>query len=77
VLDAAFREDARRIKGGNAPENISVIRKIALTLVRSDTESKKSIKKRLKMLAWSDEYFKKLLFQCGPHVFPHAARHRF
>jgi predicted transposase YbfD/YdcC len=72
VLDVTFREDACRIKGGNAPENISVIRKIALTLVRSDTESKKSIKKRLKMLAWSDKYFEKLLFQYGTQVFAEA-----
>jgi predicted transposase YbfD/YdcC len=63
VLDVAFGEDACRISRGNAPENLSVIRKIALTLVRSDKESKKSIKKRLKLLAWSDEYFEKLLFQ--------------
>jgi predicted transposase YbfD/YdcC len=69
VLDVAFREDACTIRRGNAPENLSVIRKIALTLVRSDTESKKSIKKRLKMLAWSDEYFEKLLVNAGHHVF--------
>jgi predicted transposase YbfD/YdcC len=69
VLDVAFREDACTIRRGNAPENLSVIRKIALALVRSDTESKKSIKKRLKMLAWSDEYFEKLLVNAGHHVF--------
>jgi len=65
VLDVAFREDASKIRCGNAPENISVIRKIALTLVRSDKKSKKSIKKRLKMLAWSDTYFEELLFKAG------------
>jgi predicted transposase YbfD/YdcC len=51
VLDVAFREDACTITHGNAPRNLNVIRKIALTLVRSDRESKKSIKKRLKLLA--------------------------
>ncbi|MDR1932864.1 MAG: ISAs1 family transposase [Spirochaetales bacterium] len=63
VLDVAFREDACTITRGNAPQNLNVIRKIALTLVRSDRESKKSIKKRLKLLAWSNEYFEKLLFR--------------
>jgi hypothetical protein len=63
VLDVAFREDACTITHGNAPQNLNVIRKIALTLVRSDRESKKSIKKRLKLLAWSNEYFEKLLFR--------------
>ncbi|MDR1956562.1 MAG: hypothetical protein LBQ30_06890 [Treponema sp.] len=63
VLDGAFREDACTITHGNAPHNLNGIRKIALTLVRSDMESKKSIKKRLKLLAWSNEYFEKLLFR--------------
>lgn len=39
VLDVAFREDACRIKSGHAPENMAFIRKMAMTLVRSDTES--------------------------------------
>jgi predicted transposase YbfD/YdcC len=63
ILDVAFREDACTIKRGNSPQNLNVIRKIALTLVRSDKESKKSIRKRLKLLAWSNEYFEKLLFR--------------
>ncbi|GMO28061.1 MAG: hypothetical protein Ta2B_08670 [Termitinemataceae bacterium] len=63
ILDVAFREDACSITHGNSPQNLNVISKIALTLVRSDTESKKSIKKRLKLLAWSNEYFEKLLFK--------------
>ncbi|WP_413906944.1 transposase, partial [Candidatus Endomicrobiellum trichonymphae] len=57
ILDVAFREDACSITHGNSPQSLNVIRKIALTLVRSDTESKKSVKKRLKLLAWSNEYF--------------------
>jgi hypothetical protein len=59
----AFREDACTITYGNAPQNLNIIRKIALILVRSDRESKKSIKKRLKLLAWLNEYFEKLLFR--------------
>jgi predicted transposase YbfD/YdcC len=69
VLDVAFREDACRIKSGSAPENLAVIRKIALTLVRRDVGSKQSIKKRLKRLAWSDDYFEQLLF-LSPVVSP-------
>jgi hypothetical protein len=62
VLDVAFREDACRIKNGNAPENMAFIRKIALTLARSDTESKSSVKGRIKQLAWSDDYLEQRLF---------------
>lgn len=63
VLDVAFREDACRIKSGHAPENLAFIRKMAMTLVRSDTESKSSLKGRLKNLAWSNDYLEKLLFR--------------
>jgi hypothetical protein len=63
ILDVAFfREDAYQISHGFSPENLNSIRKLAMTLVRSDVESKLSIGKRLKKLTWSDEYFEQLLF---------------
>jgi predicted transposase YbfD/YdcC len=65
VLDVAFGEDACRIKSGNGPENMAFIRKIALTLARSDTDSKRSIASRIKQMAWSDQYLEQLLFQSG------------
>jgi len=67
VLDVAFREDACRIKDGYAPENMAVIRKMALTLIQSDAQSKDSMKRRRKKLTWSDDYVEHLLFQT---VFP-------
>jgi predicted transposase YbfD/YdcC len=65
VLDVAFGEDACRIKSGNAPENLGFIRKMALSLARSDTESTRSITSRIKQMAWSDQYLEQLLFQSG------------
>jgi predicted transposase YbfD/YdcC len=62
VLDVVFREDMARIKSGEAPENWAYFRKIALTVARADTESKDSVKSRVKQMAWSDEYFERLLF---------------
>jgi predicted transposase YbfD/YdcC len=62
VLDVAFREDASRIKTGCAPENWACLRKIALTVARSDKESANSMKKRIKQMAWSDDYLERLLF---------------
>jgi predicted transposase YbfD/YdcC len=63
VLDVAFGEDACRIKSGNGPENMAFIRKIALSLARSDTDSKRSIASRIKQMAWSEPYLERLLFQ--------------
>jgi len=61
-LDVAFREDACRIKTGTAPENWAWFRKIAMTVARSDKHSTNSVKKRVKQMAWSDEYLERLLF---------------
>ena len=63
VLDVTFREEASRIKSGCAPENWTCFRKIAMTVARSDKKSKKSMKSRVKQMAWSDEYLERLLFQ--------------
>jgi hypothetical protein len=65
VLDVAFGEDACRIKSGNAPENMAFIRKIALSLARSDTGSTRSMAGRIKQMAWSEAYLEHLLFQSG------------
>jgi hypothetical protein len=51
-----------RIKKDNGPENMAFIRKIALTVARSDRETKSSVASRIKQMAWSDDYREKLLF---------------
>jgi predicted transposase YbfD/YdcC len=62
VLDVTFGEDSSRIRSGKGPENMAFIRKIVLTIARSDTESKSSIAGRIKEMAWSDSYREQLLF---------------
>jgi uncharacterized protein YaeQ len=44
---------------------MAFIRKIALSLARSDTGSTRSIASRIKQMAWSEEYLEHLLFQSG------------
>ena len=63
VLDVAFGEDDSRLRKDNGPENMAILRKLALTVVRADTESKSSIIGRRKQMAWSNEYLERLLFQ--------------
>jgi len=49
VLDVAFQEDASRVRKDHAPENLALIRHIALNLLRQDTSTHGGIKaKRLK-----------------------------
>jgi uncharacterized protein YaeQ len=44
---------------------MAILRKMALTAARSDTETKGSIIGRRKRMAWSNEYLERLLFQSG------------
>jgi hypothetical protein len=63
VLDVAFGEDGSRLRKDHGPENMAILRKLALTVTRADTETKSSIIGRRKQIAWSNEYLEKLLFQ--------------
>ena len=51
-----FSEDNSRIRKGNAPENLAVIRHIALNLLKQDKSSNSSIKGKRNKAAWDDNY---------------------
>jgi hypothetical protein len=48
------------------PENMAILRNIALTVALADTAIKSSIIGRRKQTAWSNEYLERLLFQSSP-----------
>jgi len=60
-LDIAFREDESRIRIGHAAENIALVRKLALNLLRKDTSIKVGIKAKRMNAAWDNEYLLKVL----------------
>lgn len=61
VLDVAFREDDSRARIGNSQENLALLRRIALNLLRQEKTSKVGVKtKRLKS-AWSESYLLQVL----------------
>lgn len=60
MLDVVFAEDANRTRTGNGPANLSLIRKIALNLVRA-APVKGSIKTRIKRAAWNNDALNFLL----------------
>jgi predicted transposase YbfD/YdcC len=61
VLDIAFREDACRLRKDHAPENLAIIRHIALNLLRQDTTSKIGVKNRRLKAGWDLDYLESLL----------------
>lgn len=61
VLDVTFNEDQCRIRDRNAVQNFSLLRKIAINLVRRHQTSKASLKGRRKMAAWDNRYMEQVL----------------
>ena len=59
-LGVVFKEDLQRTKTGNAPQNLAILRKIALQLL-NQTEDNESIKNRRKMAGSDDEYLLRIL----------------
>ena len=60
MLDVTFEEDASRARKGYAAENLSLVRKLALQIVKQHND-KRSIKKRLFRAALSQDYLKEIL----------------
>jgi len=60
-LDIAFDEDHCRIRKQNGPENFSILRHIALNLLKQDKTSKRSIKTKRMQAAWDNAYLLQVL----------------
>ena len=61
MLDVAFSEDASRKRQANATQNFSILTKIALNMLKKDTNAKVGIKSRRLKAAISDHYLLKIL----------------
>lgn len=60
VLDVALGEDACRSRNDHAPQNLALIRKLALNILRQHPE-KASIKTKTKKAGWNDDFLISLL----------------
>ena len=61
VLDVAFREDDCRVRAGYAAQNFSVMRHLALNLLKSVTGTKVGIKNRRLRAGWDHDFLLRVL----------------
>jgi len=60
-LDVAFREDHCKMRKDHAAENFSLVRKMALNLLKADRSEKLGVPNKRKLAGWSPEYLLKIL----------------
>ncbi len=61
VLDVTFREDSCRIRTGNAPENIALLKRWSINLLNQETNYKRSTRQKAKRASMDQEYMLKVL----------------
>ena len=61
VLDVAMNEDHNRVHKDQAPENLAVLRHIALNLLKQEKTAKGGIHAKQLQAAWNNDYLSKIL----------------
>jgi predicted transposase YbfD/YdcC len=60
-LDVVFKEDYSTKQAGNAAENFSMINKASLSILKNDTSTKSSLKRKRLKAGWSNQYLETLI----------------
>jgi predicted transposase YbfD/YdcC len=60
VLDVVFDEDANRSRKDNAPENLAILRRLAINIIRSHP-ARISMRQKIKSAGWDDSFLLGLL----------------
>jgi len=56
VPDASFGEDVSRKRDGDAAQNLSLITKIALNMLKNEKTCKPGVKSKRKTAGWGENY---------------------
>jgi predicted transposase YbfD/YdcC len=63
VLDVAMAEDTNRTRKGESAQNLALVRKLALNLLRRETSVKTGVAAQQKRAGWDHNYLLKILAQ--------------
>jgi len=67
TLDVSFHEDACRIRTDHAPENLALVRKLALALLRQDRTHKHGLTSKRLRAGWDPAYLQTVLRGASPN----------
>jgi predicted transposase YbfD/YdcC len=56
VLELTFGEDDSRIRNLNGPENFSLLRRMAISLLNQETSTKRSLRQKMKRASMNTNY---------------------
>jgi predicted transposase YbfD/YdcC len=62
-LDVVFREDASHLRVGKGPENMALLRRLALNLLHREQSKKRSMQTKRLRAGWDEDYLLKLLVE--------------
>lgn len=65
VLDVTFEEDSSLITTGHAAENLSILKRLTLNILRFDPDPKISLKGKRRKAGWNNAYLANLLKQAS------------
>lgn len=65
-LDVTFAEDACRVRSAHAPQNLSLLRRIALNALNRELSFHRSTRQKSNRAAMDDDYMLKVLAACFP-----------
>ena len=60
-LDVTFQEDQCRVRKDHGPQNMAVLRQIALNMLKKETAKKRSIQSKRLLAGWEEDYLLKIL----------------
>jgi predicted transposase YbfD/YdcC len=61
VLDVQFREDDSRVRAGHTAENLALLRRIAVSLLRNEKSCKRGVHGKRLIAGWDNDYLLQVL----------------
>ena len=61
VLDVIMNEDQSRVRKDHAPENLALLRRLALNLIKKAKSPKKSVRASIKKAGWDNSFLEAIL----------------